>query len=97
VTAPRLGPKDKLVGRDALIQARVAPEMSAGLPLAVIFVFPDEPMALAVAKLTDGLVRGRLDSLEDCQTAGPHPGRRRMVFCAERDEVELIWPSICHP
>jgi hypothetical protein len=54
----------------------------------VIFVFPDEPMALAVAKLADGLVRGRIASLEDRQAAWPYPGRRRMFFCAERDAHE---------
>ena len=31
----------------------------------MIFVFPDERMALAVAKLADALVRGRIASLED--------------------------------
>jgi hypothetical protein len=48
-------------------------------------VFPDEPMALAVAKLADALVRGRIASLEDRQRAWPYPGRKRMFFCAERD------------
>jgi hypothetical protein len=47
------------------------PVLSAGLPPAVIFVFPDERMALAVAKLADALVRGRIASLEDRQTAWP--------------------------
>jgi hypothetical protein len=51
----------------------------------VIFVFPDERMALAVAKLADALVRGRIASLEDRQGAWPYPGRKRMFFCAERD------------
>jgi hypothetical protein len=58
------------------------------VPPAVIFVFPDEPMALAVAKLADALVRGRIASLEDRQTAWPYPGRKRMFFCAERDVHE---------
>jgi hypothetical protein len=42
-------------------------------------------MALAVAKLADALVCGRIASLEDRQIAWPYPGRKRMFFCAERD------------
>ena len=71
------GLKDKLARYDALITgwARTQePFLSAGLPPAVIFVFPDEPMALAVAKLADALVRGRIASLEDRQGAWPYPG-----------------------
>ena len=45
-------------------------------------------MALAVAKLADALVRGRIASLEDRQGAWPYPGRKRMFFCAERDVHE---------
>ena len=41
-------------------------------------------MALAVAQLADALVRGRIASLDDRQTAWPYPGRKRMFFCAER-------------
>jgi hypothetical protein len=36
----------------------------------VIFVFPDEPMALPVAQLADALMRGRIASLEGRQTTG---------------------------
>ena len=85
------GLKDKLARYDALITgwARTQePFLSAGLPPAVIFVFPDERMALAVAKLADALVRGRIASLEDRQGAWPYPGRKRMFFCAERDVHE---------
>jgi hypothetical protein len=85
------GLKDKLARYDALITAwgrTQEPYLSAGLPPAVIFVFPDEPMALAVAKLADALVRGRIASLEDRQTHWPYPGRKRMFFCAERDVHE---------
>ena len=57
----------------------------AGLPPAVIFVCPDEPFALAAAKLADQLVRGRIASLEDRPAAWPHPGRKRMFFVSERD------------
>jgi hypothetical protein len=45
-------------------------------------------MALPVGKLADALVRGRIASLEDRQTAWPYPGRKRMFFCAERDVHE---------
>jgi hypothetical protein len=45
-------------------------------------------MALAVAKLADALVRGRIASLEDRQTAWPYPGRKRTFFDAERDRHE---------
>ena len=42
-------------------------------------------MALAVAKLADSIVRGRIASLEDRQGSWPYPARRR-IFCAtERD------------
>ena len=51
----------------------------------MIFVCPDEPFALAAAKLADQLVRGRIASLEDRPPAWPHPGRKRMFFVAERD------------
>jgi hypothetical protein len=54
----------------------------------VIFVFPKERMALAIAKLADALARGRIASVEDRQGAWPYPGRKRMLFCAERDVHE---------
>jgi hypothetical protein len=82
------GLKDKLARYDGLITAWARtqePFLTGGLPPAVIFVFPDEPMALAVAKLADALVRGRIASLEDRQTAWPYPGRKRMFFASERD------------
>ena len=72
--APSAGLRDKRARYDALITGWARsqePFLSAGLPPAVIFVFPDEPMTIAVAKLADALVRGRIASLEDRQTASP--------------------------
>src|SRR3712207_161150 len=59
--------------------------VTSGVPPAVIFVFADERLALAVAKIADTVVRGRVASLEDRQASWPYPGRRRMFFAAERD------------
>src|SRR3954452_5035621 len=77
------GTKDKLARCDALITGwghTEEPFLSAGLPPVVIFVFPQEPMALAVAKLAGALVRGRIASLEDRQKAWPYAGRKHMFF-----------------
>lgn len=82
------GLKSKLQRYDALITAwgrGQEPFLTSGLPPAVIFVCPDEPFALAACKIADGLVRGRIASLEDRPPAWPHPGRKRMFFVAERD------------
>jgi hypothetical protein len=82
------GLKSKLQRYDALITAwgrGQEPFLTAGLPPAVIFVCPDEPFALAAAKIADQLVRGRIASLEDRPPAWPHPGRKRTFFVAERD------------
>src|SRR4051794_7404936 len=76
------GTKDKLARCDALITGwghTEEPFLSAGLPM-VIVVFPQEPMALAVAKLAGALVRGRIASLEDRQRAWPYAGRKHMFF-----------------
>ena len=66
------GLKDKLARYDALITGwgrTQEPFLSAGLPPAVIFVFPDERMALAVAKLADA-ARARADRVARGSPAG---------------------------
>lgn len=59
---------------------RHAPE----LPL-VVFVCPSEEDALSLISAADREVTGRLARLSTHPETWPAPGRRRMLFVAERD------------
>jgi hypothetical protein len=53
-------------------------------PPVVVFVCEDEPSAVALAELADGAVTGQIAKAGTDQREWPAPGRRTMLFAAER-------------